>query len=129
VSEKLKEDQTFIGNSFGKEPFQFTIGQFQLIDRLEEAMLGMCPGESKTIYITSDNAFGQYNKQLVEVVSKNKLIATISLEVGKQFKIPHRDGITFITVTDIDESTVTLDANHPLAGKDLTFDIKLIEIK
>jgi peptidylprolyl isomerase len=120
-------DGTFIDSSIGKEPLQFTIGQFQLLPKLEAALVGMFPGESKTVYIASDEAFGQYDAQLVEVISRKKFPPTISLEVGKQVEIRNKERTTLVTVTEIDELTVTLDANHPLAGKDLIFDLEIIE--
>lgn len=85
--------------------------------------------ESKTIKIPSDNAYGPYRKEMVVVVQRDKLPSHIKPEIGLHLRIPGPDGQGFVVIiTDMSDSTITLDGNHPLAGKDLTFDIQLIEI-
>jgi peptidylprolyl isomerase len=108
---------------------QFTIGAGQIFPGFEEAVVGMKPGESKTITVAADKAYGPYRNEMVHVVDRNQLPADLKPEVGQQLEIRQEDGETNTArITDISESTVTLDANHPLAGQDLVFDIELAEI-
>ena len=108
---------------------QFTIGEGQIFPGFEEAVIGMKPGESKTITVAADKAYGPYRNEMVHVVDRNQLPADLKPEVGQQLEIRQGDGQTNTArVTDISESSVTLDANHPLAGQDLVFDIELAEI-
>jgi peptidylprolyl isomerase len=123
------DDGMVFGTSTNLEPIQFTIGEGQVIPGIEQAVIGMNPGESKIIKIPAGEAFGPRHEEMVLVVERNQFPEHLNPEVGKQFQIPTVDGkSTVFTVTDVSEFNVTLDANHPLAGKDLTFDIQLIEI-
>ena len=123
------EDGKVIDTSINHEPWQFTIGEDKLIQGFKEAVIGMNPGESKTVKVPADKAYGPHRKGMALVVDRNKLPEHIKPEVGQQLRIPQADGKTaVVTVIDVSESKVTIDANHPLAGKDLTFDIELIEI-
>jgi len=89
----------------------------------------MNPGESKTTQVPADKAFGPHLKEKAVVVDRDQIPAHVKPKVGGQLQIRQVDGRTMVvTVTDVSESSVTLDANHPLAGKDLTLDIRLIEI-
>ena len=91
--------------------------------------MGMNPGESKTVKIPAEDAYGQRREDLVLEIEKSQLSEGLKPEVGLQLQSRQPDGrIIVLTIADISESHVTLDANHPLAGKDLTFDIQLIEI-
>lgn len=90
----------------------------------------MPPDESKTIEISSDKAYGPHRKELVHIIHREQFPANIKPEIGLQFQIKQEDGVTEIfRVTNISESNITLDGNHPLAGKDLLFDINVIEIE
>ncbi|HEX30313.1 TPA: peptidylprolyl isomerase [Candidatus Poribacteria bacterium] len=123
------EDGTVFDTSLDRPPLQFTIGEGRLIPGFEEAVIGMSPGESKTVKVPADRAFGPHYEEMVLVVDRAEFPEHIDPEIGQQLQISQMDGRTIIvTVTDVSESTVTLDANHPLAGKDLIFDIKLLEI-
>ena len=89
----------------------------------------MSPGDRKTTWVPADEAHGPHNKELLVVVNRNEFPADLKPEAGQWIKVSQPDGSNLIlTVIDVCESSVTLDANHPLAGKDLTFDIQLIEI-
>jgi peptidylprolyl isomerase len=126
---KLKDGSEFDA-SFDREPLQFTIGGGQVIPGFEEAVVGMNPGDSKTTELPAEKAFGRYLEDMVVVVAKSQF-ADWDLEptVGEQMPIPQPDGSSVdVTVTQVTESEVTVDANHPLAGEDLTFDIELIDI-
>jgi peptidylprolyl isomerase len=89
----------------------------------------MSPGDSKTTTIAAKEAYGPHREELVMVIERNQLPADLKPEVGQQLQLNRSDGQTFVvTVSDVAEMSVTLDANHVLAGKDLTFDIQLTEI-
>jgi protein O-GlcNAc transferase len=122
-------DGSFFDDSTGKEPLQFTIGQGQVLKSLQEAVIGMNVGESKSIKILAEKAFGPYNTELVKVLSWDQLPNNILPEVGKDIQIQETDGeITTYRIINLSEADITLDANHLLAGKDLFFDIDLIGI-
>ena len=123
------DDGTVFDTSANGEPLQFTIGSGQIIPGFEQAVVGMNPGESKTVKIPAEDAYGQRREDLIIEVEKSQLPEGLKPEVGLQLQSRQPDGrIIVLTIADISESHVTLDANHPLAGKDLTFDIQLIEI-
>jgi peptidylprolyl isomerase len=108
---------------------QFTIGEGQIIPGFEEAVVGMKLCESKTITIPADKAYGPYREKMVHVVDRNQFPADLEPEVGQQLEIRHGDGQTIAArVTDVSASSVTLDANHPLAGQNLTLDMDLVQI-
>lgn len=123
------EDGTIFDSSAGKEALQFIIGENQFISSFEKAIIGMSPGESKTTKIAANEAYGPHDKDKVIIFSRAEFPIDINPEVGLQFHIERNDGgSNYLTVTNVDESSVTLDGNHPLAGKDIVFDIELIDI-
>jgi peptidylprolyl isomerase len=110
-------------------PLIFIIGEGELIPGFEEAVMGMKEGESKKVKVPADKAYGPYHKDLAMVVDHDQLPEDFEPEVGEQLEMPHEMGYPIVyTVTQVSESTVTLDANHILAGKDLIFEIQLVEI-
>lgn len=124
------EDGTVFDSSVNRDPLQFALGQGQVIAGFEEAVVGMSPGDSKSVTIPSEQAYGPYQEELVIVVDEQQIPSELSVEVGQQLQMRHSSGQAVpVTVTDIAEDKVTLDANHPLAGKDLTFDIELVTIQ
>ncbi len=123
------EDGKVFDSSIEREPLEFTIGKGQVIRGFEEAVEGMNPGDSKTAKITADKAYGPYREEMVLEVERKRLPSNLEPKVGQRLKMHQPDGRTIgVTVTDVSESKVTLDANHPLAGKNLTFDIELVEV-
>jgi peptidylprolyl isomerase len=123
------DDNSVFDTSVNRDPIQLTIGQGRTIPALEEAIIGMETGESKTIEISAEQAYGVHHKELVHMVSRKVLPADMEPKIGQRLKAASMDGREFsVTIRDISEKTVTMDANHPLAGKDLTFDIELVEI-
>ncbi len=125
----ILSDGTEFDSSAGREPLEFTIGEGMLIPGFENAVEGMAPGESKKVVIPAEEAYGPYIKELVADFDKNEFPPDINPEVGTQLQIEQDNGgTTLVRVIDVTESKVTLDANHPLAGKDLIFDIELVEI-
>jgi peptidylprolyl isomerase len=123
------DDDTIFQTSTGREPLEFTIGEERIIPALEQAVVGMSPGESKSIEIMAEEAFGPYREDLVRTLDRSQLPEEVELEIGKKLNLSETEGREIaVTVTDVSESSVTLDANHPLAGEDLVFDIELVEI-
>ncbi|HID19321.1 MAG TPA: peptidylprolyl isomerase [Methanophagales archaeon] len=123
------EDGMVFDTSTDGDPLEFTIGNGQVIPGFEEAVVGMSPGESKTTNIPVEKAYGPHREDQVQVVDRKKLPADLKPEIGQQLEGRQPDGeIIVATVTDVTKSSVTLDANHPLAGKPLIFEIQLIEI-
>ena len=122
-------DGTVFDSSRDKEPMEFQLGQGQLIPGFEQAVTGMKPGDAKTVNIPPDEAYGQRREELTQKVPRQQLPADIEIEVGQRFQAGEQEGHPMIVeVSEIGESEITLDANHPLAGKDLAFDIELLEI-
>ena len=125
---KLADKEVF-DSSVNREPLEFKIGDGKIIPGFEKAVLGMTPGESKTVNISPEKAYGPHHKELVVDVERSRLPDDLKLEVGRHVQIRQPNGGTIqAKVTSMSESKITLDANHPLAGKVLTFDIKLVEI-
>ncbi|HEY48455.1 MAG TPA: peptidylprolyl isomerase [Dehalococcoidia bacterium] len=123
------DNGTVFASSHNYEPLKFTIGENQLISAFENTVVGMNPGESRTIKIPADEAYGPRSEELVVLVERAQFPENIEPQVGMELEIHQGDEMAVpVTVTDVSESSVTLDANHPLAGEDLTFDIELVEI-
>jgi peptidylprolyl isomerase len=118
------QDGTVFDSSKDREPLEITLGQNQVIPGFEQAVIGMKAGESKTFTLTADQAYGQRNDELIYEIGKDELPSDINPEVGMQLQ--GSQGI--LTILEVNETTVKLDANNPLAGKDLTFEIQLVEI-
>lgn len=116
-------------SSKDRDPFQFTIGAGQVIPGFDEGVLGMDVGDTKTITIAAENAYGPINPELIQKINRNEFKAEMKLEKGIRLQLNNGQGQTMVvTVADMDENSVTLDGNHPLAGKDLTFELELVEI-
>ena len=123
------EDGTVFDTTMAREPINFTIGEGQVIPGFEQAVIGMEPGSPTTIHVPADKAFGPHRAEMVGMVHPDQLPEEIEPQVGQQLQIPRQDGPPFVvSVTDVSESAITFDANHPLAGHDLVFDIRLVEI-
>lgn len=122
------EDGTVFDTSKGKDPLKFTLGEHQVIAGFEQAVLGMSEGQAKTAEIPAGQAYGQRDERLVTTIDRDRVPGEVSLNDRLQVRRP--DGKAFVvTVTELSDQSVTLDANHPLAGKDLTFDIELVAIE
>ncbi len=123
-------DGTVFDESPEDRPLQFIIGRKEVIAGFDEAIEGMYQGESKSVTVPCEKAYGNSKPELLEIVERSILPDKIDLQVGGQLEITNHDNTTFrLMVLEITESHVTLDANHPLADKDLTFDIELLEVK
>ena len=123
------DDGCVFDRSADGDPLELKIGKRDIIPAFEQAIVGMEPGESKTVDIPARLAFGQYQEELVRTVSRMAVSGDLEPKVGQRLRATSGDGRSvMVTVTDISDVTVTIDANHPLAGEDLTFDIRLMEI-
>ncbi len=123
------DNGTVFDSSVGRKPLQFTIGRGQMIPGFDKGVVGLNLSESKTITIPADQAYGPYRADLVQVVARDQLPQDSELEVGQMLQSRQPNGqIILVTITNVTDSNVTLDANHRLAGKTLTFEIQLVEI-
>jgi len=134
---------TIFDSSLEREPIQFIIGEKKLIPGFENTIIGMAPGDKTTITIQSEKAYGPIRKELIITVERNKIPHNVNPQVGQVLKFKkeptkscdggcnnHNHGAETIvfSVIGVTDTHLTLDANHPLAGKDLTFYIELVEI-
>jgi peptidylprolyl isomerase len=126
-SDDCCEDDCGCGGEPG--PIELTIGVGTFFPLIEEALIGMASGEKKTVTIPAAEAFGEYDDDMVFIVPRSELPADLKPAVGDELLLSGDDDEEIeVTVTDADDASVTFDANHPLAGEDLTFDIALVEI-
>jgi len=125
---KLSDGSVF-DSSEGNAPLEFTLGQGQVIAGFDQGVVGMEPGDSKTLNIPVDQAYGPHHPDRTFEVDRSDLPPDMSIELGMRLQGNQQGGTAVeVTVVEIDDSKVKMDANHPLAGKDLTFDIQLVEI-
>ena len=126
---KLTTGEQF-DSSIGREPLEFTVGEGQMIKGFDDAIPGMRVGEKETINISPDDAYGQVNDEALIEFPKKNVPPDMPLETGMQLELKDQDGQSFpVTITEIKDDIIVLDANHSLAGKELVFDIELVEIK
>ena len=121
-------DGTVFDTSVGSEPLEFTLGQSQIIPGFEQAVIGMQVGEAKTVTIPADQAYGPHREDMILQVDRDELPADIDPRVGMQLQMNQGNEIMIVTITDVSETTIKIDTNHPLAGQDLIFDIELVDI-
>ena len=122
-------DGTTFDSSEGREPLEFEVGSGQIIPGLDEAIPGMTTGEQKTVKVPCADAYGPIQPGMRQSVARENIPDEIPLEVGLQLQMQSAEGqVLPVTVVEIGETEVELDANHPLAGQDLTFDIELVSI-
>ncbi len=122
-------DGTVFDSTYEESPMDFTLGEGEIIPGFEEAVEGMDEGEKKSVTVEPDRAYGEYNDKGVVQVPRENLPEDIQPEEGMMLQLnTPEDQVVYVTVTEMDEENVTLDANHPLAGKTLNFDIELIQI-
>jgi len=123
------EDGSVFANTADSEPLEFKLGEGKIIPGIETAVEGMNVGDSKSVKVPPEQAYGQRREELVEEVSRDKFPKDVEPKVGQKFEVPQQQGQPMaVTVVDTSEQTVTLDGNHPLAGRDLTFDLQLLEV-
>jgi len=124
------EDGTEFDSSRDRDPLEFVLGAGGMIPGFENAVYGMKVGETKTVTIAAAEAYGPHDEDLVMEINRDELPEEVNPTVGLQIGVTFEGGQQGLaTVTEVTETTVTLDGNHRLAGKDLTFEIKLVEIR
>ena len=125
---KLKDGQVF-DSSRQRDPLELTLGAGHVIPGFEQAIEGMTPGQSKSVDIPVAEAYGDREDDKVININRSTVKVDDNIQVGQQVQLKTKDGNNLVAVvSDLSEATVTLDANHPLAGKDLVFDVELMEI-
>jgi peptidylprolyl isomerase len=123
------DDGTQFDSSEGREPLEFEVGSGQVIPGFEKAVEGMSVGESKTINIPAEEAYGPHQPELVQDVPSSALPEDLTPTVGMQLQGTSGDGRTMhLIVKEVKDDAITVDGNHPLAGHALNFDIKLVEV-
>lgn len=123
------QDGTVFDDSRDREPLEFTIGAGEIITGFEDVVIGMEPGEELTAEVDAEDAYGERHDELVASVNRDEMPDDLDPQVGQRLEMQDKNGESMIlAVSDVDDSTVTLDANHPLAGEDLVFGIELLEI-
>lgn len=122
-------DGSVFDSSVDREPFEFTIGQGMVISGLEKGIVGMSEGESKTLNIPAEEAYGLHREDLLGVIGRAQMPANIDLKIGMVLQARSPDGgVANVIVREMNDENVTLDFNHPLAGKELIFEVNLIKI-
>ena len=123
------QDGTVFDSSSDREPLKFSIGSGQVIPGFEEAVTGMTVGEKKTALIPCDKAYGERNPSMVMIVDRKHVPADIDPDVGLRLQVGSPSGeLIAVTVIEVNDKNITLDAKPPLAGEDLTFELELVEI-
>ena len=124
----LSDGSTF-DSSAGRDPLEFTLGSGQVIPGFDKAVDGMAVGDQKTVEIAADDAYGQRDPNGMQSFPRDKVPDDIPLDIGTRLQLSTPSGQpVMVTVSEVTETEVILDANHPLAGQDLTFEIELVEI-
>jgi peptidylprolyl isomerase len=123
------EDGTVFDTSHEREPIEFTIGEGQVIPGFEAAVVGMEAGSSRSTTISPEDAYGERRNDRILTVNRDQVPEGLDPEVGQRLELKQPDGRTIpVTVARVSDTELALDANHPLAGRELTFEMKLIEI-
>lgn len=124
------EDGTVFDTSENREPLEFTIGEDRVIPGFEQAVVGMEPGDTKTEELAPDEAYGQHREDMIMELERDQIPDDVDPEVGQQLQLRMQNGQRVpVVITDISDESVTIDANHPLAGKKLIFEIELVSIE
>jgi len=125
----MLEDGTTFDSSRERGPIEFEIGSGMVIPGFEQAVEGMSPGETRTETFGPEQAYGPHEEEMTMKVERSRVPAGLELQAGQRLQVKSPDGETSaVTITEVTATSVTLDANHPLAGKDLSFEIELVEI-
>ncbi|MFN3233299.1 MAG: peptidylprolyl isomerase [Alphaproteobacteria bacterium] len=123
------DDGSEFDSSKGRDPLEFTLGSGQVIGGFDAAVTGMTIGDSKTVTFPAEEAYGPHRPEMIQKVERSQLPDHIEIDVGVQLQASRQgEQPMVLTVTEFDDTTVTLDANHPLAGKALTFELELVSI-
>lgn len=118
------DDGTVFDSSRDREPLEFTMGEGMLIPGFEAALMGLAAGDTTKTTIQPEDAYGEPNDELILAVAREQVPDHITPEVGLMLQVQTEEGMMDVTITDVTDEQVVLDANHPLAGESLTFEIK-----
>ncbi|MFC4232320.1 peptidylprolyl isomerase [Parasediminibacterium paludis] len=122
-------DGSIFDSSTGREPLEFEVGSGMVIPGFDEGVTGMAVGEKRTVTIPADQAYGAVQEEMILDFPRTQFPPDMTPEVGMQLSMSNNEGQQFpVTIVDVKEDVVVLDANHPLAGKDLTFALELVDI-
>ena len=124
----ILDDGSEFDNSAGREPLEFRLGTGQVISGFERTVSGMTVGETRTARLNPDDAYGTHRPELVLALPREQFPDEMEPQVGQQLELEGDGGRMPVVITDVGAETVTLDANHPLAGEALTFELELVEI-
>lgn len=123
------EDGAVFDSSKGREPLEFTLGENQVIPGFDQGVIGMAIGDSKTLTIPPEDAYGPIREDMIVEVKKDQIPKDVDASVGQKLQAQQPNGQPIpVTIIGVSDDTVTIDANHPLAGKTLVFDVELVEI-
>ncbi len=122
-------DGTSFSESEAGKPLEFMVGAHRLIPTLEKGVIGLKVGDKKKIQIKAADAYGEYDKSAVQEVPKEQFPKDLTIAVGEHYRVQTPQGPLTVTITAVTAKTVTVDFNHPLAGKDLTFDVEIVKIR
>lgn len=124
------DDGSTFDSSRGREPLEFTLGQGEVVPGFDAAVMGMAIGEVKTVTLAPEDAYGEHHEERMMQVPRSALPANVTPEPGMEFQAQAPNGeVLSLVVVEADDNQVTLDANHPLAGEALTFEIELVEVR
>ena len=115
--------------SHGREPLTFTVGKHQVIKGFEDAVLGLKKGDKKSFDVTPEEGYGPHHKELVREVPRDKIPSKKEIKEGMVLQMQMPDGVAMMRVIKVTDKSITIDMNHPLAGKTLTFDIEIVDAK
>jgi peptidylprolyl isomerase len=122
-------DGTVFDSSAERDPLQVTLGAGQIIPGVDQALTGMAPGDEQKVTVAAEEAYGPHRDELIHEVGRERLAPEMKVDVGDRLEGTDGSGRRLqLTVVEVNEEAVKLDANHPLAGQDLTFELKLVEI-
>jgi peptidylprolyl isomerase len=123
-------DGTIFDSSTGREPLEFEVGSGMVIAGFDEGVTGMIIGEKRTVNIIADEAYGPVQEDMIMEFPKTQFPPDMVAEIGLQLSMSNNEGQQFpVTIIEVKDEFVVLDANHPLAGRDLTFDLELVDIQ
>jgi FKBP-type peptidyl-prolyl cis-trans isomerase SlyD len=127
----LKDDEGNILDTTDSDgPFSYLSGKNMVLPKLEETVSGMIIGMKKSIKLTAADGYGEYNEQVLQVVGKENFPEDFVLEAGMEYMASNPDGVQMpFIITNVEDETVTIDFNHPLAGKNLNFDVELLDVR
>ena len=123
------EDGRIFASSRAQGPLELTVGKGTLMPSVEEVLTRMEPGEERTVTIPAERAYGPHQPELVLAVNRAEFPEDIEPEVGQALRVRFGDDVVVVRIAEVSDEQVTIDANHPLAGEDLTFDLELVEIR